>query len=95
MSAAVVIGHITVKDPGKWADYRARVPATIAPWKGEVAFRGHRAAVLGGAHAHDEVVVLRFPDRASADAWFRSPSYQALIPLRMEAADVDLISYES
>jgi len=93
MGDAIVIGHITVRDQDKWADYRARVPATIAPWNGELVFRGRRAAVLGGTHAHDEVVVLRFPDPASADAWFRSPAYQALIPLRREAADVDLISY--
>ena len=31
---------------------------------------------------------------ASAQA-FGGPAYQALIPLRMEAAEVDLISYES
>jgi uncharacterized protein (DUF1330 family) len=95
MEAAVVIGHITVKDPAKWADYRARVPATLAPWHGEVVFRGRRTAVLAGAHARDEMVVLRFPDRASAAAWFHSPAYQSLIALRLEAADVDLISYES
>jgi uncharacterized protein (DUF1330 family) len=93
MGAALVIGHVTVKDPAKWAEYRARVPATIAAWHGEVTFRGRRVAVLGGTHAHDEVVVLRFPDPASADAWFRSPAYQALIPLRTQAAEVDLISY--
>jgi uncharacterized protein (DUF1330 family) len=95
MGAAIVIGHITVKDLARWADYRSRVPATLAPWHGEVVFRGRRTAVLGGAHARDEVVVLRFADPASADAWFRSPAYQSLIPLRLEAADVDLISYES
>jgi uncharacterized protein (DUF1330 family) len=93
MSAAVVIGHITVRNPAKWAEYLSRVPATIAPWKAEVVFRGPRVAVLGGTHAHDQVVVLRFPDAASADGWFRSAAYQALIPLRMEAAEVDLISY--
>jgi uncharacterized protein (DUF1330 family) len=49
--------------------------------------------VLGGAHAHDQVVVLRFPAAAAADAWFQSAAYQALIPLRQEAAEVDLISY--
>jgi uncharacterized protein (DUF1330 family) len=95
MGTAIVIGHITVKDSARWADYRSRVPATLTPWQGEVVFRGRRTAVLGGAHAHAEVVVLRFPDPASADAWFRSTDYQALIPLRSEAADVDLISYES
>ena len=32
MNMAYVIGHITVKDAAKWAEYRARVPATLAPW---------------------------------------------------------------
>jgi uncharacterized protein (DUF1330 family) len=27
--------------------------------------------------------------------WFSSPAYQALIPLREEAADVVLLSYEA
>lgn len=43
-----VIGHITVKDPAKWAAYRAQVPATLAPWQAELVFRGERLAVLGG-----------------------------------------------
>ncbi len=28
MNYAYVIGHITVKDQGKWAEYRSKVPAT-------------------------------------------------------------------
>ena len=95
MSAACVIGHISIKDAQKWAQYCAQVPATIAPWNAELVFRGRRAAVLGGDHARTDTVVLRFPDLASADAWFSSAAYQALIPLRMQAADVDLISFEA
>ena len=56
-------------------------------------FRGLRHEVLGGNHRHDNTVVIRFPDADAAENWFRSSAYQALIPLRMEAADVDLISY--
>ena len=37
---ACVIGHITVKDPEKWAEYRSRVPATLAPWGAELLLRG-------------------------------------------------------
>ena len=33
---ACVIGHISVKDPAKWAEYCSRVPATIAPWGAEL-----------------------------------------------------------
>lgn len=37
---AYVIGHLTVKDPEKWAEYRRDVPATLAEWGGELVFRG-------------------------------------------------------
>lgn len=90
---AYVIGHITVKDPLKWAEYRARVPATLAPWHAELVFRGERLAVLGGEHRHTDTVVIRFPSNDAVDGWFNSPAYQALIPLRREAADLDLISF--
>lgn len=91
---AYAIGHITVRDFEKWDEYRAAVPATLAPWGGELVFRGRRTSVLAGDHAHTDTVVLRFPDAASLAAWFQSPAYQALIPLREQAADVDLIAYE-
>jgi uncharacterized protein (DUF1330 family) len=61
-AAAYVIGHITVKDAGKWAEYRRRVSATLAPWGAEVVLRGRLDAVLTGEHRHTDTVVLRFPD---------------------------------
>lgn len=93
MNDAYVIGHITVKNPGKWAEYRSRVPATLAPWGAELVFRGQCAAVLAGEHAHPDVVVIRFPDPAAVAAWYASSAYQALVPLREQAADVVLLSY--
>ncbi len=90
---AYVIGHITVKDATKWAEYRARVPATLAPWQAELLFRGERIAVLGGEHRHRDTVVIRFPSAEAVDGWFQSDAYQALIPLRLAAADIDLISF--
>ncbi len=90
---AYVIGHITVKDAAKWAEYRARVPATLAPWQAELVFRGERLAVLGGEHRHSDTVVIRFPNAAAIDGWYNSAAYQALIPLRLEAADLDLVSF--
>ena len=91
--SACVIGHITVKDAEKWAQYRAQVPATLAPWGAELLFRGKVDAVLAGEHAHTDTVVIRFPDVATVDAWYASPAYQALIPLRRQAADLVLISF--
>jgi uncharacterized protein (DUF1330 family) len=91
--SACVVGHITVRDAEKWAQYRAQVPATLAPWNAELLFRGQLTAALDGGHRHTDLVIIRFPDRAAVDAWYASPAYQALIPLRNEAADMDLLVF--
>jgi hypothetical protein len=67
----------------------------MAPFGAELSFRGKLAQVFSGTHAHTDVVVASFPDRAALEAWHASPAYQALIPLRTAAADVDLMSYDT
>jgi uncharacterized protein (DUF1330 family) len=94
MPHAYAIGHIAIKDPARWAEYRDRVPATLAPFGAELLLRGRLAAVLSGTHAHTDTVAIRFPDLASARAWHDSAAYQALIPLRRQAADVTLLLFE-
>lgn len=93
--AAYVIGNITVRDQDKWALYRSRVPQTLIDWGGELVLRADQGAVLSGRQCHADVVVLRFPSLASAHGWYESPAYQALVPLREQAADVDLTVYLS
>lgn len=92
---AYVIGNITIKDQAKWVEYRDQVPATLIPWHGEIVLRGHDAEVFDGEYRHTDTVVLRFPDMASARQWHESAAYQALVPLRRQAAEVDLVSFES
>lgn len=95
MSNVYVIGHITVKDAEKWTEYRSRVPATLAPWGAELIFRGKRATILAGELPHvDAVVIIRFPGQAALDGWHSSTAYQELLPLRREAVDIVLLSYE-
>ena len=92
--SACVIGHITVKDADKWAQYRAQVPATLAPWGAELLFRGQISSVLSGTHGHSDTVVIRFPDSAAIQGWYQSAAYQALIPLRQAAAEIDLLAFD-
>lgn len=95
MNHAYIVGSITIKDLAKWSEYCSRVPATLAPWQAEIVFRGKRAAILSGESPHTDIVVIRFPDIAAVNAWHASAAYQALIPLRQQAADVTLLSYET
>lgn len=94
MPHAYAIGHIAIKDAARWAEYRDRVPATLAPFGAELLLRGRLAAALSGTHEHTDTVAIRFPDLASARAWHDSAAYQALIPLRRQAADVTLLLFE-
>ncbi len=94
---AHVLGRIAVKDEAAWDAYRAGVPATLEPFGGTVVMRADGGRALGAASASGHkptVVVLRFPGSAQARAWFESAAYQALLPLRERAADVDLTLYE-
>ena len=94
MNYAYAIGHITVKDQKKWAEYRSKVPATLEPWGAELILRGKLCSVLSGNHAHDDTVVIRFPDLEALNNWYSSPEYQSLIPLRQKAAQMELLSFE-
>ncbi|MCZ2103045.1 MAG: DUF1330 domain-containing protein [Comamonadaceae bacterium] len=95
MPHAYLVGHITVKNADKWAEYRSKVPATLAPWGAELVFRGTQAAHYAGEQPSPEIVVIRFPDQASVDRWHTCAAYQALLPVRAQAADVVLSSYQA
>ena len=80
--SAYVIGHVTVQSPEGYSDYTKQVPATLAPHGGEFIVRGGRTTVLEGEMPQDRHVVIRFPDRAAAEAWYGSPEYQEIIAIR-------------
>lgn len=93
MSQGFVVGQMTVKNPEKWALYRSQVLDTLRPFGGELVFRGEKVQSFSGVNPHPDIVVIRFPSVGDAEAWHASAAYQALIPLRQEAADVVLTTY--
>ena len=93
--SAYLIGHITVKNTDKWQTYVEGVRKSLMPFEAEVVFRGMRASVLAGQHPYESTVVIKFPDQPTLQNWYQSDSYQNLIPIRNEAADVVIISYDA
>lgn len=92
--AAFFVATSRIKDPQKFADYGAKAGATFAPFGGKLVIRGKAGDTLAGTSDHQAVGVARFPDMEALTAWYRSPDYQALIPLRDDAADMTLVTYE-
>lgn len=65
--------------------YLQAIDATLAPYGGRFLVHGSSAEVLEGSFS-GSVVVVAFPDRAQASAWYASPAYQAILPLRTRNA---------
>jgi uncharacterized protein (DUF1330 family) len=63
--------------------YMREIDATLEPFGGEfVVHGGHIEAVEG--EWNGDLVIIRFPDRASAMAWYESADYQRILPLRLQ-----------
>ena len=93
--AVYLVGYMTVKDEELWQKYVSGVRESLSPYESRVLFRGKLVSVLAGSHEHDRAVVIEFLDRDTLDNWFNSETYQSLISLRDEAADIVITTYES
>jgi uncharacterized protein (DUF1330 family) len=63
--------------------YLEGLDATLVPYGGR--FVVHRPAptvIEGELSGRSALIVIEFPDRASAEQWYDSPAYQEILPLR-------------
>ena len=73
---AYVVGLVEVTDPERFKTYQALAPETIASHGGRYLVRGGEPTVLEGEKLGPRVVVLEFPDVATAQQWYDSVEYQ-------------------
>jgi uncharacterized protein (DUF1330 family)/ketosteroid isomerase-like protein len=71
-------------------EYLEKIDATLASFGGRFVVHGGPVEVLEGTWQGD-LIMIRFPDRRSAQAWYRSPQYQAIVRLRTAHSDGDCI----
>ena len=62
-------------------EYLERIDATLAPFGGHFIVHGDEPHVLEGTDP-GTLIVIEFPDRSSAEDWYASPDYQAIVELR-------------
>ena len=88
--AAYIIARITVTDPADYATYAAQTGALAERYGGRFLVKGGAMTQPEG-QGPDRHVVLEFPDRAAAEAWYASPEYQAILPIALRASTRDLV----
>ena len=77
----LVIFQFTVSDPAKAAAYSEAALPILAASGGTPVIIG-QLRDLHERSGFDHGAVFSFPDRIAAETWYRSPDYQALLPLR-------------
>jgi uncharacterized protein (DUF1330 family) len=87
MPKSYAIGHLRSVRVGRdIAEYLRRIDATLEPFDGRFLVHGMQHEVLEGAWPGD-LIIIEFPDRASAEGWYRSRAYQEILPLRTRNSD--------
>jgi uncharacterized protein (DUF1330 family) len=67
-------------------EYLERIDATLEPYGGRFVIHGGSPELLEG-EAPGDLIVIGFPDRETALAWYRSPAYQEILALRGDNSD--------
>lgn len=83
---AYVIAQMTVNDVDMYYDYASKIGPTVAPYGGKI-LAANDADVREGSLRYLRTIVGEFPDLDAARSWYESDAYQAIIDLRVNAAD--------
>ncbi|MFF4211237.1 DUF1330 domain-containing protein [Streptomyces sp. NPDC001796] len=88
---AYAIAHLQEAAPHpEIAEYIERITATFAPYGGRFLVHAAQHEVKEG-NWPGHVVVISFPGLAEARAWWDSPAYREIAPLRSRNIDGDII----
>ena len=95
MKAFVIVsGKITHSE--KFKEYAQKASKTLEDFNVKLVGRGNFSGVLAGEPAHHEMsVILEFENEDAIDTWYNSSAYQALIPIRDEAAEFTISKYST
>ncbi|HEY6659528.1 MAG TPA: DUF1330 domain-containing protein [Pyrinomonadaceae bacterium] len=94
MAAYLIVNIAAIHDDKTYAEYRARVNASVSEAGGEYLVRGGHVDVLEGDWRPNRVVVLRFPSAEAAKSWWASPAYAPLKGMRQASAVTEMILVE-
>lgn len=92
--AVYIVSRVDITDPERMAGYMQAAPATVEAFGGKYIVRTGNIEVIEGTQRCDRVVVLEFPTREQALAWYKSDAYRPLRDVRWEAAKASIMLME-
>ena len=82
------------QDPAASRKYAEEAPKSLAAFDGKYIVRGAKAETLEGEISTGSIVVIGFDSLEKARAWYNSPAYQALKPIRQNSTKSRLLLVE-
>jgi uncharacterized protein (DUF1330 family) len=86
-----VMARINIHDRSGYSNYIAGFMAVFARFNGKLLSVDERPELLEGAWDVTRTVLMEFPTRSDAMAWYRSREYQDLAKLRLAASEADIV----
>lgn len=81
-----IVAEVTIDDRQEYGRYEAGFLAIFQRYRGELLAVEETPQVIEGEWKATRTVLLRFPDSAEAERWYRSPEYQAIAQHRWRAS---------
>ncbi len=91
---AYVIADLEITDPEEFAEYGKQAGSTVAQYGGRYLVRGGNPQNLEGEWRPGRITVVQFDSVEQARAWWFSPQYEALKPIRQRGSTSDFIIVE-
>jgi len=91
---AYIIARLATDTPALLKDYQAATPGVIAQFGGKFLARGGMTVTFEGPDETRRIVIIEFPDLATAQTFYNSPEYAMARRLREGKAEVELIAVD-
>jgi uncharacterized protein (DUF1330 family) len=86
-----VVAQGRIEDREMLGEYVAKVIPSIQSGGGRILGFDESPEIVEGEVEHPRTVILEFPSREAFRAWYDSPDYQAILPLRLQSTPGTLI----
>lgn len=89
--AAYIIAEVETTDEALMAEYRKHTPGLVSKAGGKFIVRGGKTRTLEGGWTPARVIVLEFPDYATAERFYDSEEYKPVLAMRLKAGKSKVI----
>lgn len=88
---AYIIVEVDIHNVNEYEEYKKLTPASLVAYQGKFIVRGGEAETLEGNWQPKRIVLLEFPTKELAEAWWASEEYAPAKALRQRTATTKMI----